>query len=85
MERTKRVTFDEVFERAKCEETGLVLPAVNPGEDDTVIPCGKGAQAVVLSERGKRLYFMCHEHADHNVKNRDCQLVSLKAGTPWRD
>ena len=71
-------TMSEVFKAAKCEETGLVL-------GDLVIPCGQQAQAVVLSERGKRLYFMCHEHADHNVHNRSCVLVLLNDGVDWRD
>jgi hypothetical protein len=61
---------------AACEETTGMRPVEeqSPGSDDYV-RCGAQAAAIVLSERGKRLYFMCHGCAYHNVHNRGVVLV----------
>lgn len=65
------VSWDGLFDQARCEET----TGFNETANDYA-RCGGVAVAVVLSERGRRLHFMCLDCAYHNVKNRGVKLVA---------
>lgn len=71
---------DNLFAHATCEETTAPVAENNHGFVDTEyidLRCGRPATAVVLSERGKRLYFMCEPCAEHNVQNRGAVPIAI--------
>jgi hypothetical protein len=39
------------------------------------LQCGKDPEGIVWHSRDRRLYPMCQEHLDHNVRNRNGFLV----------
>lgn len=66
------ITPIDLFEaKPTCEETTGATP------DGDYTRCGAPATVVVLSERGKRLYFMCNHCGSHNIHNRGAKLVAV--------
>jgi len=55
---------------AKCQEASIL-------SRESYIPCGAKATTIVYHEKDRRGYFMCDPCADHNIRNRGGNLVTL--------
>ncbi len=58
---------------ATCQEASILSGIA-------YFPCGEPAVAIVYHDRDRRGYYMCLPCTDHNVRNRDGYLLSVKNG-----